>query len=83
VVSKAWVDESTQVDTRDASPWFYQRQWSLGSEDGAVFMASGHLGQWVWVDRPRRIVIVRLGTSLGSLPRAAWERLLADVAARL
>ena len=30
---------------------------------GGVFYASGHDGQYVWIDRANRIVVVRLGVS--------------------
>lgn len=64
IVSEKWVEESTKVDTVNGSAWYYQHQWWLPSQDGA-FMAEGILGQFVYVDPAKDLIIVRLGKNYG------------------
>ncbi|HMN06427.1 MAG TPA: serine hydrolase [Flavobacteriales bacterium] len=76
LVSKAWVDQSTRVDTTGASAWYYQYQWWLPSQEGD-FMARGILGQYIYVDPARELVMVRLGTKVGGIN---WGAVFRDLA---
>jgi len=42
-----------------------------------------HLGQYLYVDPARSVVVVRLGRSLGSRSHRQWRALLVDVASRV
>ncbi len=70
IVSSDWIRKSTHIDPADtrradsmmfeAGVLGYQYQWWLAAEDEAYFGA-GHLGQYLYVNPARRVVIVRLG----------------------
>lgn len=66
IVSKAWVEKSTRIDTSNGSVDFYQYQWWLPNNQG-VFMAEGHLGQFIYVNPQRKVIIVRLGKNHGGV----------------
>lgn len=75
IVSENWVKESTKVDTTAGSAWFYQYQWWLPSKEGD-FMAEGILGQFVYVDPNRDLIIVRLGRNGGNVDWSSLFRLM-------
>lgn len=66
ILPQEWVARSTQVDTTQGSAAHYQYQWWLPSRNGD-FMAQGILGQYVYVDPARELVIVRLGKQRGGV----------------
>lgn len=76
LVPSEWVERSTRVDTTNGSAQRYQYQWWLPSADGD-FMAQGILGQFVYVDPSRDLVIVRLGTKYAGV---AWPNIFRNVA---
>ncbi|MEO7080456.1 MAG: serine hydrolase [Flavobacteriales bacterium] len=76
LISKEWVEQSTRVDTANGSAWYYQYQWWIPSREGD-FQAQGILGQYVYVDPSRDIVIVRLGTNHGNVDWTSVFRNLA------
>jgi len=63
--------------------WYYRYQWWLVSRAWSDYLASGRLGQYLYVEPARSIVIVRLGRSLGGLSHRQWRALLVDVARRV
>jgi CubicO group peptidase (beta-lactamase class C family) len=65
IVSKAWVERSTAVDTTKGSSWEYQYQWWIPTKTGD-FMAEGILGQYIYVNPKTNLIIVRLGKSNGN-----------------
>jgi CubicO group peptidase (beta-lactamase class C family) len=71
IVSKKWVEESTKVDSTEGSIDEYQYQWWLPSNDGD-FMAEGILGQFIYVNPSKNIIIVRMGKNYG---RINWSDL--------
>jgi CubicO group peptidase (beta-lactamase class C family) len=77
LVAQSWVEQSTRVDTSQGSAWFYQYQWWLPSRSGD-FMAEGILGQYIYVNPNKNLIIIRLGRSNG---KANWERLFTSLAA--
>jgi CubicO group peptidase (beta-lactamase class C family) len=77
LVSEAWVEQSTRVDTSQGSAWFYQYQWWLPSTTGD-FMAEGILGQYIYVNPNKNLIIVRLGRSNGQVN---WSGLFTSLAA--
>lgn len=64
IVSEKWVEESTRQDTTEGSVNYYQYQWWLPSPDGD-FIAEGILGQFVYVNPMKDLIIVRLGKKDG------------------
>jgi CubicO group peptidase (beta-lactamase class C family) len=73
IIPEAWVTESTRIDTRAGSSWEYQYLWWLVSQDRPDFMAIGHLGQFLYVSPTARVIIVRLGKSMGGLNLRDWK----------
>jgi CubicO group peptidase (beta-lactamase class C family) len=68
IVSEKWVEESTKLDTTEGSESYYQYQWWLPNPS-KDFMAEGILGQFVYVNPSKDLIIVRLGKNEG---RANW-----------
>jgi CubicO group peptidase (beta-lactamase class C family) len=64
IVSENWVAQSTKIDTTNNSSLRYQYQWWLPSQTGD-FMAQGILGQFIYVNPEKNLIIVRLGKGLG------------------
>lgn len=77
IVSESWVKQSTKVDTSNGSAWFYQYQWWLPSPNGD-FMAQGVLGQFIYVNPAKQLIIVRLGKNEG---KADWSGIFETIAA--
>ena len=76
LVPATWIEQSTRVDTSNGSSAGYQYQWWLPSAEGD-FMAQGILGQFVYVDPSRDLVIVRLGTKYGGV---SWPNVFRNIA---
>lgn len=66
IVSENWVETSTKVETSNGSAWQYQYQWWLPTQTGD-YMAHGILGQYIYVNPMKNLVIVRLGSSEGNV----------------
>ena len=76
IVSENWVNESTKVDSREGSAWYYQYQWWLPTTSGD-FMAEGILGQFVYVNPSKNLIIVRLGKKYGDV---SWSKVFVGLA---
>jgi len=57
--------------------------WWLVSRDRPDFMAAGHLGQFLYVNPPARIIIVRLGKSTGGLSRTEWGNVFVSLSEQI
>jgi CubicO group peptidase (beta-lactamase class C family) len=66
LVPQAWVETSTKASTTNGGVGFYRYQWWLPSSEGD-FNAEGILGQFIYVDPSRDLVMVRLGGAYGGL----------------
>ena len=66
IVSENWVEISTKIDTTDGSANYYQYQWWIPSYEGD-FLATGILGQYIYVLPEKNIIIVRLGKNKGNV----------------
>ncbi|MGV3540024.1 MAG: serine hydrolase domain-containing protein [Rufibacter sp.] len=77
LVPAQWVKESTKVDTTNGSAWFYHHQWWLPSQKGD-YMMQGILGQFVYVNPMKDLIIVRLGKDYG---KADWPQIFMGLAA--
>ncbi|OYU83936.1 MAG: serine hydrolase [Flavobacterium sp. BFFFF2] len=76
IVSEKWVAESTKLDTTDGSAPYYQYQWWLPTPN-TDFMAAGILGQYIYVNPSKDLIIVRLGKNEG---KANWWALFTSLA---
>ncbi len=76
IVSQKWVEESTKLDTSVGSANFYQYQWWLPTPN-EDFMAEGILGQFVYVNPSKDLIIVRLGKKEG---KADWWTIFTSLA---
>ena len=70
IVSEKWVEESTHADTSNGGASFYKYQWWIPSQSGD-FMAEGILGQFIYVNPAKDLIIVRLGKKESD---ADWSR---------
>jgi CubicO group peptidase (beta-lactamase class C family) len=63
IIPKAWIAESLQIqnDSRDSGGFPYTYHWRT-LEDGSFF-AKGILGQYLYVNPEKQVIIVRLGKS--------------------
>jgi len=66
IVTEKWVKESTKIDTTDGSAWYYQYLWWIPTKNGD-FMAVGLLGQYIYVNPSKNLIIVRLGKKEGKI----------------
>jgi CubicO group peptidase (beta-lactamase class C family) len=66
IVSTSWVNESTKIDSSHGSDKEYQYQWWTIPGSNA-FMATGLLGQYIYIDPALDLIIVRLGRSEGGV----------------
>lgn len=73
IVSRQWVEQSTRIDTTEGSAWNYQYQWWLVSKEKGDYMAAGHLGQYVYINPQKQLIIVRLGKGNGKLNGEDWK----------
>lgn len=76
ILSENWVNESTKVDTSDGSSWNYQYQWWLLTKQGD-YMAQGILGQYIYVNPNKNLIIVRLGKNHGN---TNWKQIFMSLA---
>jgi CubicO group peptidase (beta-lactamase class C family) len=76
LVPESWVATSTKVDETEGSVWYYQYQWWLPTRSGD-YMAQGILGQYIYVNPAKKIIIVRLGKNEG---KANWWELFPELA---
>lgn len=79
LVPSKWVEESTKLDTSEASVPNYQYQWWL-PRPGKDFTAEGILGQFIYACPEKNLVIVRLGKDYGNVP---WKRVFIKIAENL
>lgn len=79
VIPKKWVNASTQIDTSEGSVLYYQYQWwILGEQE---FMAQGILGQYIYINKAKNVVMVRLGKKRGK--GVNWWSFFSKLSARL
>ncbi|MBC7864553.1 MAG: serine hydrolase [Bacteroidia bacterium] len=67
LVPEAWVKKSNTVDTTGGAKWYYQNQWWINNPRVGDYSAIGFLGQYIYVNPKKHIVIVRLGKTEGGI----------------
>lgn len=75
VVSEKWVEESTKPNTTEGGVNYYKYQWWLSQPDGA-YAAKGILGQFIYVNPAKNLIIVRLGKNYGNVN---WDSVFASL----
>lgn len=80
IVSKQWVENSTKIDSSGANSAYYQHQWWINQKDSS-FEAEGILGQHIYVNPEKDVVIVRLGEKVGRTGN--WTQVAQGIAAKL
>jgi CubicO group peptidase (beta-lactamase class C family) len=76
IISEEWVNESTKVDTTEGGSENYKYQWWIASEEGD-FYARGMLGQYIYVNPDRKLIIVRLGEKGAGID---WPKMFISIA---
>ena len=62
IVPEEWIEESTVVSAEppeEADGFGYGYQWWIPDDTEGVALARGVYGQYIWIDRPRGVVIVK------------------------
>lgn len=77
ILPEEWVKQSTKVDKQNGSVSYYQYQWWIQGEE--IFTAEGHLGQFIYVNIPKNLLIVRLGKNSGKVD---WYNIFKQIAAQ-
>ena len=75
IVSEEWVTRSLEKDVSNGSVPYYQYHWWFPSPTGD-FIAKGFLGQYIYVNPDKNLVIVRLGKRSG---KAQWIDILSNM----
>lgn len=80
IVPEKWVKETMQIvkDSRDGQGYSYTRHWRV-KDDGAIF-AKGLLGQYIYIDPQRNLLMLRFGTKATDI---VWLHLMEKVAREL
>ncbi|HHG85984.1 MAG TPA: class C beta-lactamase-related serine hydrolase [Bacteroidetes bacterium] len=79
LIPESWVEASTKVNAQDGASNRYQYQWWIPSKLGD-FSAQGHLGQFIYVNPMKDLIIVRLGKKYGGVQ---WMKTFREIAAQL
>jgi CubicO group peptidase (beta-lactamase class C family) len=90
IISRAWVTESTSPDPNDTRVWDSDPEWKEAggyykyfwwgkvADDGTYdYVATGHLGQKIYVAPDENVVIVRFGIDEGGIDE--WEDVFAGI----
>ena len=80
IVPEEWVYKSTHPQKLQGSAAYYQYQWWMNSVSDGDFMAEGILGQYIYVNPKKNIVIVRLGKKTGDVN---WGKFFKKISATL
>jgi len=80
IVSKEWVENSTKIDSTGGKVARYQHQWWINQKDNS-YEAEGILGQHMYVNPEKNVVIVRLGEKVGAT--GSWTQVAQGIAAKI
>lgn len=71
-----WIEKSTKIDATEGSSEEYQYQWWIQGYDGA-YAAEGILGQYIYVNPDKNLIIVRMGKNYGN---TSWKSIFKALA---
>jgi CubicO group peptidase (beta-lactamase class C family) len=80
LISASWIEESTKADRNDGGVPYYKYQWWLETDNLNQYCAQGHLGQYIFVDKAKNIIIIRLGSGYGNID---WTTIASSLANKL
>jgi CubicO group peptidase (beta-lactamase class C family) len=80
IVSKEWVENSTKIDSTGGNVGYYQHQWWINEKDNS-YEAEGILGQHLYVNPEKNVIIVRLGEKVGNT--GSWTAVAQGITAKL
>ena len=79
IVPGKWVKESLTPDATNGGVNYFKYQWWLYENDADhAFYAEGNLGQFIYVNPNKNLIIIRLGTAQG---KVNWKEFFAKYAA--
>jgi CubicO group peptidase (beta-lactamase class C family) len=78
VVSREWIEKTLAYSKDSTSNFYYQYQWRIGKKGD--YFAKGALGQYIYVNPLRKIIIVRNGNEYGI---SNWEYVLRYISERI
>lgn len=78
IISPEWIERSTSVinDSEDSQGYHYSYCWRVS--DNGTYFAKGFLGQYIWVNPKKNIIIVRLGKSYSKIDWADFFQCLSN-----
>lgn len=79
LISQDWVQRSVSRDTVNRVWPYYGYHWWLLPGTQQEYMARGFLGQYVYVNPVKEVIIVRLGSGRGGQGFRGWERIFASL----
>lgn len=77
LVPSEWLAHSVKADLNNGGVWYYHYQWWLASKTDGDYYADGLLGQYIYVNPAKKLVIVRLGHNHGGV---AWRDVFREFA---
>jgi CubicO group peptidase (beta-lactamase class C family) len=78
IIDSAWVEKSTRQTGSDGARWYQYQWWPLNEKEGS-FMANGILGQYLYVNPAKNIIIVRMGKKNGDI---SWVKLMGEISGK-
>lgn len=85
IIDSNWVQQTISRDTSEGSSFGYNYSWYIGLKNYNDFMAIGLYKQFIYVNKEKKIVIVRLGNRANSLymERIQWTNIFRQIADQL
>lgn len=79
IVPKEWIQESIAINEEEGSVKKYNYGWWFPSEKEKEYMARGFKGQYVFINKEKQSVIVRLGKNRDGLYGFKWSGILSQI----
>jgi len=80
IIPEKWVNESLNPDLSGGGVKYFKYQWWLYDNSDNAFYAQGDLGQFIYVNPRKNLIIVRLGEDVGNVN---WQQFFASYAATI
>ncbi|MBP6978034.1 MAG: serine hydrolase [Bacteroidales bacterium] len=80
IIPAEWVMRSTSIinDSRDGDGYPFTYNWRV-IDNGASFFAKGMLGQYIFVNRPKKLILLRFGKGYSGIDWANFCNMLTEV----
>lgn len=83
IIPETWIQESVRINEKEGSVKHYNYGWWIFSDDASSFMARGFRGQYIFIDREKKVVIVRLGSGIEGKLGKKWFSIFSDISKQL